>query len=48
MRLVAGGERTDLRAGVDIVLGLELTATYAEPAWGLKKGDVMDYSAWMR
>ncbi|MEU6227618.1 CU044_5270 family protein [Streptomyces sp. NPDC047042] len=30
------------------VLGLENTATVAEPQWGLKKGDVMDYSAWMR
>lgn len=30
------------------VLGLELTATHAEPEWGLKKGDVMDCSAWMR
>ncbi|MGW1717454.1 CU044_5270 family protein [Streptomyces sp. NPDC002156] len=30
------------------VLGLELTATYAEPEWGLKVGDVMDYSVWMR
>lgn len=30
------------------VLGLEQTATTAEPEWGLKAGDVMDYSAWMR
>ncbi|NEA68272.1 CU044_5270 family protein [Streptomyces sp. SID12488] len=30
------------------VLGLEDTATVAEPKWGLKAGDVMDYSAWMR
>ncbi|GAA3919947.1 hypothetical protein GCM10023084_82360 [Streptomyces lacrimifluminis] len=30
------------------VLGLEDTATSAEPEWGLKVGDVMDYSAWMR
>lgn len=30
------------------VLGLESTATAAEPEWGLKAGDVMDYSAWMR
>ena len=30
------------------VLGLEHTATTAEPEWGLKAGDVMDYSAWMR
>ncbi|NEC84386.1 CU044_5270 family protein [Streptomyces sp. SID12501] len=30
------------------VLGLEETATTAEPEWGLKAGDVMDYSAWMR
>lgn len=30
------------------VLGLEHTATTAEPEWGLKAGDVMEYSAWMR
>ena len=30
------------------VLGLESTATAAEPEYGLKAGDVMDYSAWMR
>ncbi|MDQ0936394.1 CU044_5270 family protein [Streptomyces turgidiscabies] len=30
------------------VLGLENTAAVAEPQWGLKAGDVMDYSAWMR
>lgn len=30
------------------VLGLENTATAAEPEWGLKAGDVMDYSAWIR
>ncbi|WSQ14959.1 CU044_5270 family protein [Streptomyces sp. NBC_01231] len=30
------------------VLGLESTAGTAEPQWGLKAGDVMDYSAWMR
>ncbi|MFF3706184.1 CU044_5270 family protein [Streptomyces phaeochromogenes] len=30
------------------VLGLESTATVAEPEYGLKAGDVMDYSAWMR
>ncbi|GAA3094681.1 CU044_5270 family protein [Streptomyces echinatus] len=30
------------------VLGLELTATRAEPEYGLDAGDVMQYSAWMR
>jgi hypothetical protein len=30
------------------VLGLESTATADEPEWGLKAGDVMEYSAWMR
>jgi hypothetical protein len=30
------------------VIGLEDTATTAEPQWGLKVGDVMQYSAWMR
>ncbi|MFJ1967837.1 CU044_5270 family protein [Streptomyces sp. NPDC087903] len=30
------------------VLGLEQTATVAEPEYGLEVGDVMDYSAWMR
>jgi hypothetical protein len=30
------------------VLGLEVTFTKAEPAYGLKAGDVMEYSAWMR
>ncbi|MFE9441880.1 CU044_5270 family protein [Streptomyces sp. NPDC006602] len=30
------------------VLGLESTATVAEPEWGLKIGDVMEYNAWMR
>ncbi|MDQ1050609.1 CU044_5270 family protein [Streptomyces sp. V4I2] len=30
------------------VLGLESTATVAEPEWGLRAGDVMQYSAWMR
>ncbi|WP_329334495.1 CU044_5270 family protein [Streptomyces sp. NBC_01352] len=30
------------------VLGLESTATVAEPEWGLRTGDVMEYSAWMR
>jgi hypothetical protein len=30
------------------VLGLESTFTAAEPEYGVKKGDVMSYSAWMR
>ncbi|WP_371667684.1 CU044_5270 family protein [Streptomyces sp. NBC_00289] len=30
------------------VLGLESTATVAEPEFGLEAGDVMEYSAWMR
>ncbi|MGW3424405.1 CU044_5270 family protein [Streptomyces phaeochromogenes] len=30
------------------VLGLEITVMTAEPEYGLKVGDVMDYSAWMR
>ncbi|MCX5603275.1 CU044_5270 family protein [Streptomyces phaeochromogenes] len=30
------------------VLGLESTATVADPEYGLKAGDVMDYIAWMR
>jgi hypothetical protein len=30
------------------VLGLESTFTTAEPEYGVKKGDVMSYSAWMR
>lgn len=30
------------------VLGLETTFTKAEPEYGVKAGDVMDYSAWMR
>ncbi|MEU6669583.1 CU044_5270 family protein [Streptomyces sp. NPDC046727] len=30
------------------VLGLELTATKADPRYGLKAGDVMQYTAWMR
>lgn len=30
------------------VLGLENTATAAEPERGLKAGDVMDHSAWIR
>ncbi|WP_225828902.1 CU044_5270 family protein [Streptomyces naphthomycinicus] len=30
------------------VLGLEMTATKAEPEYGLKVGDVMQYAAWMR
>jgi hypothetical protein len=30
------------------VLGLETTFTEAEPEYGVKAGDVMDYSAWMR
>lgn len=30
------------------VLGLEFMATTAEPEYGLKAGDVMEYSAWMR
>ncbi|MEU6549406.1 CU044_5270 family protein [Streptomyces sp. NPDC046915] len=30
------------------VLGLEFMATAAEPEYGLKPGDVMEYSAWMR
>ncbi|MEU6366904.1 CU044_5270 family protein [Streptomyces sp. NPDC046931] len=30
------------------VLGLETTATKADPQYGLKTGDVLSYSAWMR
>ncbi|MEU6380630.1 CU044_5270 family protein [Streptomyces sp. NPDC046909] len=30
------------------VLGLETTFTEAEPEYGVKAGDVMEYSAWMR
>ncbi|MFI6273748.1 CU044_5270 family protein [Streptomyces sp. NPDC050988] len=30
------------------VLGLESTATAADPEYGLEAGDVMDYRAWMR
>jgi hypothetical protein len=30
------------------VLGLETTFSVAEPEYGVKAGDVMDYSAWMR
>ncbi|MGW1750446.1 CU044_5270 family protein [Streptomyces sp. NPDC002092] len=30
------------------VLGLETVVTGAEPEYGVKAGDVMDYSAWMR
>jgi hypothetical protein len=30
------------------VLGLETTFTKADPEYGVKAGDVMDYSAWMR
>jgi len=30
------------------VLGLELTVTKGEPEYGVKAGDVMSYSAWMR
>ncbi|GGY49931.1 CU044_5270 family protein [Streptomyces djakartensis] len=30
------------------VLGLETTFTTAEPEYGVKKGDVMSYSAWLR
>ncbi|MGI5460595.1 CU044_5270 family protein [Streptomyces sp. CA-249302] len=30
------------------VLGLETTFTRADPEYGVKAGDVMDYSAWMR
>ncbi|MFI6854028.1 CU044_5270 family protein [Streptomyces sp. NPDC050416] len=30
------------------VLGLETTFSTAEPEYGVKKGDVMSYSAWMR
>ncbi|GGV84708.1 CU044_5270 family protein [Streptomyces massasporeus] len=30
------------------VLGLESTVTAPEPAFGVKEGDVMSYSAWMR
>ncbi|NNN30125.1 CU044_5270 family protein [Streptomyces sp. S3(2020)] len=30
------------------VLGLETTFTEADPEYGVKAGDVMDYSAWMR
>ncbi|MCZ4515429.1 hypothetical protein O3Q52_46420, partial [Streptomyces sp. ActVer] len=30
------------------VLGLESTATAADPEYGLEAGDVMDYSAWIR
>ncbi|MET8246459.1 CU044_5270 family protein [Streptomyces sp. NPDC005202] len=30
------------------VLGLELTSTVDEPEYGLRAGDVMEYSAWMR
>lgn len=30
------------------VLGLETVVTDAEPEYGVKSGDVMDYSAWMR
>lgn len=30
------------------VLGLEMTAAKAEPEYGLKTGDVMQYAAWMR
>jgi hypothetical protein len=30
------------------VLGLETVFTKADPQYGVKAGDVMDYSAWMR
>lgn len=30
------------------VLGLETTFTEAEPEYGVRAGDVMAYSAWMR
>ncbi|MER5878029.1 CU044_5270 family protein [Streptomyces sp. NPDC001910] len=30
------------------VLGLEDTVTRGDPEWGVKKGDVMSYSAWLR
>jgi hypothetical protein len=30
------------------VLGPEVTFTKGEPAYGVKAGDVMEYSAWMR
>ncbi|MES9524556.1 CU044_5270 family protein [Streptomyces capoamus] len=44
-----GGRRMlilDPRTGA--VLGLETTFTRDEPAYGVRAGDVMDYSAWMR
>ncbi|OXY90909.1 CU044_5270 family protein [Streptomyces diastatochromogenes] len=44
-----GGRRMlilDPRTGA--VLGLEATFTRDEPEWGVKAGDVMEYSAWMR
>ncbi|MDC0769124.1 CU044_5270 family protein [Streptomyces sp. HD] len=34
--------------GTGAVLGLETTFTRAEPEYGVKAGDVMSYSAWMR
>jgi hypothetical protein len=34
--------------GTGAVLGLETTVTADQPEYGLKKGDVMDYSAWLR
>jgi hypothetical protein len=36
----------DPRTGV--VLGLETTFTRAAPEYGVRAGDVMEYSAWMR
>ncbi|MFF5532715.1 CU044_5270 family protein [Streptomyces cinerochromogenes] len=45
----AGGRRMlilDPRTGA--VLGLETTFTRAAPEYGVRAGDVMDYSAWMR
>lgn len=47
-------ERPDVRKmlimdpATGAVLGLETTVTKAEPQYGVKAGDVMSYSAWMR
>ncbi len=44
-----GGRRMlILDAATGAVLGLEVTFTRAEPEYGVKAGDVMEYSAWMR
>ncbi|MCD9874565.1 CU044_5270 family protein [Streptomyces guryensis] len=37
-----------MQPSTGVVLGLETVVTKAEPEYGVKAGDVMDYSAWMR